>query len=58
MSSAAASVSGMNEDDLTRCGTCYAYVKLSSRHRTWHAEQDRKIQQLEATVRRLEQKMR
>lgn len=42
----------MDESDLTRCSTCYAYVKLASRHRAWHAEQDRKIQQLEALIRR------
>jgi hypothetical protein len=40
-------------DDLDRCRECYGYVDSTSRHRNWHAEQERLLRNLQAEINRL-----
>lgn len=42
------------EKQLDVCRECYAYVDSTSRHRTWHEEQARKIRRLEQAIRELQ----
>lgn len=41
------------DKQLDVCRECYAYVDNTSRHRSWHQEQERKIRRLEQAVRNL-----
>jgi ribosome-binding protein aMBF1 (putative translation factor) len=43
------------DKQLDVCRECYAYVDSTTRHRSWHQEQERKIRMLEQAIHNMRQ---